>query len=138
MTPAYWILLALSLAAVAVAGVLVYKGVKARGGSDMDPEKQAKRKARRAARREKATQVGRGVRKGLANLDDQERAAIKALLLETAEDVKDVIVLLPQIAAMVASKTPDLAVLSKALVEVQEAGEDLIALVKMVREGIAD
>ena len=35
MSPAYWILLALSLAAVAVAGVLVYKGVKARGGSDM-------------------------------------------------------------------------------------------------------
>jgi hypothetical protein len=37
MSPAYWILLALSLAAVAVAGVLVYKGLQARGGSDMKP-----------------------------------------------------------------------------------------------------
>jgi hypothetical protein len=135
--PYFWILLVCSLAAMVGGSYWLHKQ---RGGSPMkiDPAKQAKRKARREARREKLSEFGSGVRKGLANLDAVERANIKALMLETAEDVKDVVLLLPKLAAMITSKSPDVVTLGKALAEVQDVAEGLIDLVKAVREGIED
>ena len=135
--PYFWILLVCSLATMVGGSYWLHKQ---RGSPPMkiDPAKQAKRQARRKLRREKLAEFGGGVRKGLANLDDAERAEIKAFMLETVEDVKDVVVLLPKLAAMIAAKSPDVVTLGKAMAELQDVAEDLIALVKAVREGIED
>jgi hypothetical protein len=132
--PYFWILLVCSLATMVGGSYWLHKQ---RGSPPMkiDP---AKRQARRKLRREKLAEFGGGVRKGLDNLDDAERAEIKALMLETAEDVKDVVLLLPKVAAMIAAKSPDVVTLSETLAELQDVAEDLIALVKAVREGIED
>jgi len=135
MTIPYWTLLA--ACAIVLAGCGWFVATHSRSTlMKIDPAKQAKRQARRKLRRERLSEIGSGVRKGLANLDDAERAEIKVLMLETAEDVKDVVLLLPKLAAMIASKSPDVVTLGKALAELQDVAEDLIALVKAVREGI--
>lgn len=142
MQPEHWILLALAVVMVAPLVVMVLRN---RGSSTMkiDPAKQAKRQARRADRRERiktgVQKFGKGVREGLNNLDDREKAEIKAAFADTAKELVEAGQMLAVMAtAVLAAKKPNPVTIALASKEIREAGQHVFDLLDLVDKAIED
>ena len=103
----------------------------------IDPEKRAERQARRKARTERfragVTEVAEGVRDGLDNIDDEERAEILAELEEAKVSVVEAF---SALVSAIASKTPAAVVV--AVKEGYEALRDAKEVCDLVQAARAD
>jgi len=141
MQPEHWILLALAVVMVAPLVVMVLRN---RGSSTMkiDPAKQAKRQARRADRRERiktgVQKFGKGVREGLNNLDDREKAEIKAAFADTAKELVEAGQMLAVLASELVAKKPNPVTIALASKEIREAGQHVFDLLDLVDKAIED
>lgn len=121
------------------------KGADIMGIRDMleiDPEKQARRQAGRTARRAKiagkAAAIGKGVREGMGNLSETEKAEIQLAIADAGRECMEAGQALAVVAAQIVSKTPNPLAIGRALKEIREAVAEVLALVDLVQTAIED
>ena len=108
----------------------------------IDPEKRAERQARRKARRAKvaemASAVAEGVRDGLGNLDEDERAEVQQELVDAAQEWAEAGAALAALAAKISAGALDPVTALLAATEIADAVRESAEVIRLVRDSVAD